>query len=236
MAQMKQPSGNEKPPAAKGAAMDRTSIVTRFHLTLLAFLVALTVIAYLKVPAPLGFPVHWGLNGHPDEVWPRSTALLLFPAIGLLLTALFFAIGLLASPQQIEPGRTVAEAMLTGFLGLLFALQLSLILIGVGSDIDLTRIVAFVVAVGLLGIGIALSRATPNAFSGVRLPWTMADKRNWTATHRLTGALMVLAGAGLGVVAFAWPDPINLFQALAVAVFLPVVVAALCSVVLAKSR
>lgn len=213
--------------------MDRTPIVTRFHLTLLGFLIALSVIAYIKVPAPLGFPVHWGLNGHPDEVWPHATALLLFPAIGLLLTGLFVAIGFVASPQRIEPGRAAAEALLTGLLGLLFALQLSLILIGVGSDIDLTRILAFVVALALIGLGIGLSRAPPNAFSRVRLPWALSDKRNWTMTHRLTGGLMAVAGAGLGVVAMFWPDPINLFEALAIAVVAPVVVAVIVSVTLA---
>jgi uncharacterized membrane protein len=212
--------------------MDRKPIVTRFHLLALGILIALGATTYFKVPAALSFPVHWGLDGHPDQTWSHSTAALLFPAIGVLLTALFAIVGLAVAPKRIELGRPVAEAILTGFLGLLGALQLSLILIGIGSDIDLTRLIAFAVALALIGLGLALTRAAPNAYAGVRLPWAMANKRNWVATHRLTGLLMVLAGAGLGMVAFAWPDPINLFEALGVAVLLPLLLGMLFSAIM----
>jgi uncharacterized membrane protein len=201
--------------------MIRKQIVTRFHLFLIGVLVAITATAYVKIPADSGLPVHWGFDGHPDRIWPRDAALLLFPIVGLLLTALFAAIGQFAAVERVEPGRHVAETMLTGLLGLLCALQFSLILIGIGSDIDMIRIISFAVAVIVLLLGIALPKSQPNAYAGIRLPWTVRNDRNWAMTHRLTGILLVVGGIGLALVAWLWPDPANLLEAMAAALLVP---------------
>jgi uncharacterized membrane protein len=210
-------------------AMTRKLIVTRFHLLLLGVLVAITATAFVKIKAEVGLPVHWGLNGQPDQIWPRNQALVIFPVIGVLLTALFGAIGRFAPPEQVEPGRYVAEAMLSGLLLLLCALQLSFILIGIGSDIDLARIVAFGLALILLLLGFTLPNSAPNAYAGVRLPWSMKDRANWTATHRLTGALYVVAGLGLAAVAWFRPDPVDMLPAIAVAVLVPILIGGMFS-------
>jgi immunity protein, SdpI family len=218
----------------KGALMaeeKRSFLVTRFHILLFGVLLALTATGYAKIPAAPGLPMHWGLDGHPDEVWPRDPALMVMPIVALVLLALIFAIGRLAPVKKIEPGRYVTEAAATGVLLVLCALQFSLLLIGVGSEIDLTRIVAFVVAIALVILGAALPRSAPNAYAGVRLPWTMTDKANWTATHRLTGVLMVIAGFGLALVALLWPDPVNLLAAIGPAVFAPVLIGGVFSFV-----
>ncbi|MEO8882626.1 MAG: DUF1648 domain-containing protein, partial [Devosia sp.] len=80
-------------------ATTRKLIVTRFHLLLLGILIAITATAFVKIKAEVGLPVHWGLNGQPDQIWPRNQALMIFPIIGVLLTALFAAIGRFAPPE-----------------------------------------------------------------------------------------------------------------------------------------
>ncbi|HTJ59412.1 MAG TPA: SdpI family protein [Devosiaceae bacterium] len=209
--------------------MDRKPLVTRLHLTLFGVLVAITAVAFVKIPAAIGLPVHWGLDGRPDQVWPRNEALLVFPAIGLVLTGVFAAIGQFAPVEQVEPGRHISEAMLLVLLGLLAALEFSLILIGVGSDIDMVRIVAFGVATLLIVLGNVLPRSQPNAYAGVRLPWTLKDPGNWAATHRLTGVLFIVAGAGLAAVAWFRPDPADMLPAIGIAIFLPLLVGGLFS-------
>jgi uncharacterized membrane protein len=209
--------------------MTRKPVVTRFHLFAFGVLIAITATAFVKIHAETGLPVHWGLDGKPDQVWPRNTALLVMPAIAVALGALFGAIGFLVPAEQVEPGRRVIETMLTGFLGLLCALQFALILIGVGSDIDLVRIVAFAVAALLLGLGAMLPNSPPTGYSGIRLPWTMRNRANWVAAHRLTGALMIVAGAALGLVAWLWPNPTDMFAALAAAILLPLILGGLFS-------
>ena len=80
--------------------MPRKPLVTRFHLLLLGLLVAVTATAFVKIPADAALPVHWGLDGHPDQVWPRIPALLMFPLIGAVITGLFLAIGRFTPPEM----------------------------------------------------------------------------------------------------------------------------------------
>jgi uncharacterized membrane protein len=209
--------------------MTRKQIVTSFHLLVLGFLVAITATAYVKIPAGTDLPVHWGLNGNPDWVWPRAPALLIFPAIAVLLTALFALIGQFAPVEKIEPGRYVAEALLSGLLILFDALQLGLLMIGVGSDIDMVRIVGLGVAVVLVLLGAALPTSEYNAYTGVRLPWTFRNPGHWRASHRVAGILCIIGGVGLGAVAWLFPDPGTVMLALLAAVFMPLILAVLYS-------
>ena len=51
-------------------------------------------------------------------------------------------------------------------------------------------------AIGLFftAMGDQLGKTRPMYMVGIRTPWTLADPEVWTATHRLGGKLMVLAG------------------------------------------
>jgi uncharacterized membrane protein len=212
----------------------RKSIVTPFHILLSGVLLVVTAIGYVKIPAAAGLPMHWGLDGRPDRIWPRDPALAALPAIALALLVLFFAIGRLAPQEKVDPGRVVAEAAISAVLLILCALQFSLLLIGTGSEVDLVRIVSAAVAMALVILGLALPRSAPNAYTGVRLPWSMTDPANWRATHRLTGALMVIAGLILAAVALLWATPVNLLETIGPAVFLPIIIGALYSVFRAR--
>jgi uncharacterized membrane protein len=173
--------------------------------------------------------MHWGLDGRPDRIWPRDPALAAMPIVALVLLVLFFFLARLAPPEKVDPGRTIAEAAISAVLLILCALQFGLLLIGTGSEVDLVRLVAAVVALALVILGVALPRSAPNAYAGIRLPWSMADPANWRATHRLTGGLMVVAGLVLAAVALFWATPANLLVTIGPAVFLPIIVGGLYS-------
>lgn len=211
-------------------------LVNRFHLLLLAVMVAITLTGFVRIEAAAGLPVHWGLDGEPDQVWPRDPALLALPLIAVLLTGLFAVIGAFAPATQLEGGRSVLEITLAAVLGLLCALQFALLLIGIGSDIDMVRVLAFLVAVFIVVIGLALPRSRPNVYAGVRLPWTMRDPSNWTATHRLTGVLFVVAGLALALLAALQPAPAGLLAGLAAALILPVLLGGIYSFIRSRRR
>lgn len=212
----------------------RKSIVTPFHILLFGVLLAITATDYVKIPAATGLPMHWGFDGRPDQIWPRDPALAAMPILALVLLVVLFVIGRLAPPEKVEPGRIIAEAAISAVLLILCALQFGLLLIGTGSEVDLVRLVAAVVALALVILGVALPRSTPNAYAGIRLPWSMADPANWRATHRLTGGLMVVAGLTLAAVALFWSTPVNLLLAIGPALFLPVIIGALYSFLRAR--
>lgn len=206
--------------------MTRKPIVTRFHLFGLVVLLVVMGTAFVKIPAGHDFPVHWDYYGKPDQFWARIPALLTFPIIGIVLTALFALIGRLAPVTRVEPGRHMSEALLTGLLGLLCALEFSLLMIGVGTDLDPIRAICFVVAAFLAILGAVLPRSERNSINGLRLPWTPTNPANWRASHWVTGILFAIGGIGLGLVAFFEPAPTVMLIVLGAAILLPIVLGA----------
>ena len=216
--------------------MTRKPIVTRFHLLLLGLLIGIAATGFFKIHVEAGLPVHWGFDGKPDQIWPRNQALPIFPIAGILVTGLFALIGALVPPEQIDPGRYVSEAILAGVLGLFCAIEFGLLLIGIGSEIDMVRIICFGMAALMVGLGLSLPTSRPNAYSGVRLPWTMRNAANWKATHRLTGILFLIGGIGLGVITYLGPDPRQLLAALFLALLLPLIIGGVVSLALSLGR
>jgi uncharacterized membrane protein len=152
------------------------------------------------------------------------------------VTGVFALLGALAPREQIEGGRSVLEVVLAAVLGLFCALQFALLLIGVGSDIDMVRVVTFLVAALLVVVGLALPRSRPNVYAGIRLPWTMRDPSNWRATHRLAGVLFVIAGAGLAGLALFRPDPTSLLAGIAAGLIIPTLIGGIYSFIRASRR
>lgn len=207
------------------------SIVGRFHLFLLVVLLVVTGAAYVKIPDATGLPVHWALDGKPDEIWPKDRALLVLPILGIVFIAVFYLIGRFAKVEQLDPGRRVLELILTGILGLFCAIQFSFILMGLGADLDLLQIVLFLVALALVVIGFMLTQAERHSISPVRLPWTHQSPAAWRASHVVMGVLLALGGVGLGLAAYFQPNPRDMLAALAAALVVPVAVGGLFSLV-----
>lgn len=214
--------------------MTRKLIVTKFHLMILGLLIALTVLAFYKVPVATGLPVHWGLDGKPDAVWPRDQALLIFPIIGVVLTTVFALAGLMSPTAKVEAARQALEAILAAVLGLFLAIQLGLMLIGVGSEINMIQIIGFAVGLALIGLGFILPNALEMGYSAVRLPWALKNGKTERRIHRVSGVLFIIAGLGLGVMAFLGGDPRYQIAYLFVGLLVPAILSLIVSRVLKR--
>lgn len=207
--------------------MTTPSLVSRFHVFPLTFIFAFAAVAVVKLPAGEGLVMHWDMQGQPDWIWPRNIAFAIVPAFAAAVTLAFAIGGALTPKNRLEMARHVLEPALTAILGICTAVQLGLLALGLGSDLDILRVVAGAVAVGLLLLGILLREAERHTYAGLRLPWRMADDRLWRRTHEIAGwgyisAAIVLAG-------FTWfqPYPGTLIAVLPFALFLPVLCARL---------
>lgn len=210
----------------------RNEIITRLHLLAGAVLLALTAIGFVKIPPGPGLAMHWGPDGHPDLLWPRNWALLLFPVLGALLLLWGFAMDRFVPPEESkspEQRRELSTFVLIG-LGLLAALQFGFILIGIGSDIDLFRILGFVAAIAMVLWG-AMGLGGGDTYALRQMPG--ADSR---IAARLLRALFVIAGLGLFWAALSWTDPVDTLPALGAAVLLPPILASLFRLVRRPGR
>jgi len=207
--------------------MPVNTIPNRFHGLLLMVMLAITITAYVRIPAHLNLPVHWSRGGDPDWLWPKNDALLVMPAVGVFVVAVFWAVGRSSRSVAFKTDRQVLDQTLSAVLALLAAIQFGLLLIGIGSDIELIRLITLGMAVVLFVVGNELRKAEPNAYGGPRLPWTIKDQARWRRQHRMAGVLFMLSGLGLGFAAWLWPAPGTLIVVLLVAAVLPATLGAL---------
>ncbi|MFK4811009.1 SdpI family protein [Devosia sp. ZW T5_3] len=179
-------------------------LVTRFHLLLLAVTVAITGVGFFRIPADFAYPAHWS-GSYADWLWPRDLALPVAPLVEVLILGAFFLLGRLLTKNHFAKVQHILDPALTLLLLVVTAVQLGLLVIGIGSDIDLVRLTGAGLGIVLLILGIVFFEAERHTYAGLRMPWPIASDRAWKLVHRIAGLGCGLAGAVL--LALAWFDP-----------------------------
>lgn len=181
---------------------------TRTHVVLLVLLLGVTLLGFVLVPLGESLPIHWGFSGSADAFAPAPAALLFPLFITLVLASvigLFFYAKL--TRADFERGRSVINAAFAALEVIALVLLAGTILIGMGQEVDMVRLIVL----GVLGmfalIGNHLPKSQPNRLAGLRLPTTLADAGNWRVTHIWTGRLM-LALSLIGIVIALFGPPI----------------------------
>ena len=210
------------------------NLVSRFHVLLFSVTLAITAVALLRVPADFVYPAHW-TGSAVDWSWPRNVALLVGPAIQLLLMGGFFIIGRLLTRNHYAKSQHILDPALSAVMALVAACQMALLLTGVGSDIDLIRIIGFGFGTALLPLALVIFEAERHTYAGLRAPWPIASDRAWRWVHRLTGLAFGLGG--IGILALAWLDSGAgpLVFAFATAISLPVAIGGLATLALRRA-
>jgi uncharacterized membrane protein len=206
-------------------------LITRFHLLILMVTVSITGVAFLRVPADSAFPAHWS-GSTADWLWPRNLALPVAPILQIVLLLAFFALGRALTANQFAKYQHILDPALSLVMFVFGSVQLGLLLAGIGSDLDFIRLTGFGLGITLVVLGVVLSEAERHTYAGMRMPWHIASDRSWKLVHRTAGWSFGLAG--LGLLSVAWLDLGMgvLTIAFAAAVFVPVALAALATVLL----
>src|SRR5690606_5862995 len=105
---------------------------------------------FYRIPSGFNFVARWGDHAVPLWIWPRNTALVAAPLVAALLVAIFALLSARMSAYGREMVRHNLEPALTVLLLVTAAVQLGLVLAGTGSDVDLIRILAFLLAPALI--------------------------------------------------------------------------------------
>ena len=216
--------------------MTSRDIFSPLTFILLAAFAIVTILGFFLIPADVILPVHWGPGGVADGFMERDGALLMIATIVVVLLIAFTLAASFLPKKQTEPGRHVVRVLVPAMLALFLSIQTGTVLIGMGQEVDMVRIITLAISLLLVVLGNVMPKTQPNAYAGLRLPWTIADAANWQATHRLTGLLTLLAGLALAVVAVLGASPLILIIALLTAVFVPLLVGSAFSYRLSKRR
>ncbi len=178
---------------------------TPLRLALVAALFATAIAGFVLVPPGVQLPVHWGMTGEADGFLPRELALLMPVAIVALVWTIFLAVARFARPADVEAGRYVTGVSLTALTAIFLAIEVMMVLIGVGASVNVVQGIAVAMGLLLLVLGNAMPKSQPNSFAGIRMPTTLRDPGNWQATHRLGGVLAIIGGLVLLVAALVAP-------------------------------
>ena len=163
-------------------------------LVLLLIAGGFSIWAYPQLPAQVA--THFDLDGTPNGWSSRLTAVLLVPALAVLLVGLFTVI------PRIDPRRAnyalftpTYWSILNAVLVLLAAIHLLVLGKAIGWEVDLGRVAGVGVGAFFVFMGNLMTRIRPNWFMGIRTPWTLSSESVWRKTRRFGEMAFAIAGA-----------------------------------------
>jgi uncharacterized membrane protein len=171
-------------------------------------------------------PVHWGINGQPDQFVPRERALpwlLIAPGCMVGMVLLTLALPWL-SPRQfdVERFRRTYNYLMMLVVALFAYIQGVILAATLQAPVDIGKVLVGGVFLFFALLGNQLGKVQRNFWMGVRTPWTLASETVWIRTHRLSAWLYTAAGL-VGFVCILIGVPMILcFVGFMVAVFYPI--------------
>lgn len=140
---------------------------------------------------PAEMPVHWGINGQPDNYAGRFAGVFGIPIVmAVVVFLMIFLPWLDPEDAKLPKHYNVVVVIVPAFL---FAIYIWTIFWSLG--IKLPAIVPVSEAILFFTFGIMLKNLKRNSKIGVKLPWVLSSDLVWEKTHRLIGILFQLSAA-----------------------------------------
>lgn len=166
----------------------------------IAAMAAFSLYGLAVIPEDAVIARHWSLAGEADGYSPRNHVLVFFPALALVISAVFAAIPHIdPRKEHVAASRGLLIASWIGTLALFVVLHGAIILGAArGGDGGALAPGAALYGAALLiaVIGNFVAKSRSNFFLGVRTPWTLSSEHAWTVANRAAGWMLVATGAG----------------------------------------
>jgi uncharacterized membrane protein len=186
------------------------------NLNLTLFTAAWVIIAVtsfyvcLSLPNDLQLPIHWNINLEPDSYANKWFALLMLPAVSVLIALVMTVLPMFEPRKQ--------NLMLSGraYQGVFWAVQLFFLTLQLFILSDawewhwpLARFISLGIAMLLLVLGNYIGKTRSTFLFGIRTPWTLSSEQVWRKTHRLAGFGLVATGL-FSLISTPWANPLTL--------------------------
>lgn len=157
------------------------------------------VISYSYAPDIV--PIHWNLEGKPDNFAPKDIGLFLLPLINTgLYVFLYFIPKIDPKNEQLKESMKTLQWIRLGTHGLLGMIMLWTTL----SIIEVMHVkpewIFSVISLFFAFLGRAMAKMKQNYFVGIRTPWTLSNEVVWDDTHRFASPLWFYSGIGMAIV------------------------------------
>jgi uncharacterized membrane protein len=166
--------------------------------------VALTVAVYPELPSEMA--THWNASGEADGFSSKGFGTFLMPLIMAGIVLLMWAVPLLDPLRKnIEVFRVEYEWFIVAMTVFFAVMQAQILLWNLGYEVSPNAVLPVSISLLFFYIGWMLRRARRNFFIGIRTPWTLMSSEVWDKTHKLGGALFMIAGA-ITLLGAVFPD------------------------------
>lgn len=172
-------------------------------LLLLLFPFALAALLYNKLPDMI--PIHWGIDGTPDDWASKTWAIWLMPAINVAVYLLIGFVVRLDPKGNFEKNRKAVHALQLILAGFFSAVITLMLLYPIYPDMDFGAWMVMLLLSMFILIGNFFGKMRPNYFMGIRTPWTLQNEQVWIRTHRFGGMLWVMSSLVVAGLFFLLP-------------------------------
>ena len=142
---------------------------------------------------PDQIPIHWNFEGQVDGWASKQFAVFGLCAIMAVLHVLCTVITF-ADPKN--KGHNEKKAWIALWITPAVSILSNTLVYGtvLGYEINVNRLVPLFLG-GLFAItGNVMPKFKQNSTIGIKIPWTLHDEENWTATHRFAGPIWLVGG------------------------------------------
>ena len=184
-----------------------------------------SVIVWNKLPDRV--PTHFDVKGEPDDYSGKAFALLLLPAMNVVLYFILFFI------PRIDPRKKNYAAFGSSYQNIrmlihLFFVGMFIFITQTTSGGQPLKLNAFLSGMLLFFalLGNYMRTVRSNFFVGIRTPWTLSNDMVWRKTHELGGKIWFYTGIVLAIIVFFLPQmaaAIVMFCGVFLMVIIPVV-------------
>ena len=182
-------------------------------------------IVWNKIPDKV--PTHFDIKGQPDDNSGKAFALLLLPAMNIVIYFILFIV------PRIDPRKKNYTAFGSSYQNI--RLLIHLFFVGMfifitqttsgGQPLKLNGLLSGVLLLFAL-LGNYMRTVRSNFFVGIRTPWTLSNDLVWRKTHELGGKIWFYSGIVLGIIIFFLPQTaatVVMFCGVFLMVIIPVV-------------
>jgi uncharacterized membrane protein len=188
--------------------MKSSSKFLKYFIALLILSMPLFYAMYVYDALPETIPIHFNFEGKPDGFGSKDSiylAPIILGAVGFFVFALIFNIQLIDPKRYQESNSAIFKKL--AFMLVFFMSSLSFIIVYSSLHPGNFFIKYLFSLMGLLFafMGYIMPSIKPNYFVGMRLPWTLENADNWTATHKMAGKWWMVGGVLQALIGFVFP-------------------------------
>jgi len=168
-------------------------------------------------------PMHWNYQGQIDSYWPKSTAVLFFPALTSLLFILFRLIPIFDPKRNnYVLFKKEWEGIQIVIIGFMVFLHLLTFYLSFNPEVSIVPGIFYGMGILFILIGRYLPKIKQNYFVGIKLPWTLSSTDNWNKTHKFGGWCFIISGVIIFLEAFLlWNQVIVILSSIFFSVLAP---------------